>query len=72
MQHRLHMGRNGLYFCLQISLRSRNVFKELQCAAYVWCYFYTGVVFNIHVSYLVESFQLKAEPAYPVENNVLC
>jgi hypothetical protein len=37
----------------------------------LWCYFYTGVVVNIHVSYLVESFQLKAEPTYAVENNVL-
>ena len=38
----------------------------------LWCYFYTGVVVNMHGSHLVESFQLRAETTHAVENKVLC
>lgn len=44
----------------------RNAMPSLRC------YFNAGVVVHIHVSHLVEFFQLKAEPTYAVENNVLC
>ena len=52
VQHRPHMDRNGLYFCFANKLAFQERIPGTQVPS-LWCYFYTGVVVNIHISYLV-------------------